>query len=133
VLEDGSRANYWRQPQHPERNERTNVDAGYLITDHGLQGDAHTGTGRPISFFSAERVEEPASGVGISIQPGDFAENITARGLCSEKVKPGTRLLVGKAVVEVMQIGKQDKKESIFCGVVKSGRVKVGDNVFPVN
>lgn len=61
--------------------KKTNVGAGYLIADHGLQGDAHAGTDRQVSLFPAERAEELAAGLGIVVQPGDFAENITVRGI----------------------------------------------------
>ncbi|MCL6447046.1 MAG: MOSC domain-containing protein [Armatimonadetes bacterium] len=123
--------------------KKTNVGAGYLIADHGLQGDAHAGTDRQVSLFPAERAEELAAGLGLVVQPGDFAENITVRGLNLKKVEPGARLLVGEAIVEVTRIGKQDgefhtfsfhglaplRTEGIFCRVVKSGRVKEGDRV----
>jgi len=123
--------------------KKTNVGSGYLIANHGLQGDAHAGTGRQVSIFSAERAEELAAGLDLEVQPGDFAENITVRGINLKKVKVGTRFLVGEAIVEVTQIGKKDdgdhtfsfhgltplKTEGIYCRVVKSGRVKEGNRI----
>ncbi len=82
-----------------------------------------------------------AGTLGIPFQPGDFAENITVQGINLEGIKVGVRFLVGEAIVEVTQIGKPDdepsvssfpkptplKTEGIYCRVVKSGWVKIGD------
>ena len=121
--------------------KKTNVGSGYLIANCGLQGDVHAGTSRQVSVFMAERAEELTGASGLPFQPGDFAENITVQGINLEEVGVGARLLVGEAIVEVTQIGKQEdepsnlffpgsaslKTEGIYCQVAKSGWVKTGD------
>jgi molybdenum cofactor synthesis domain-containing protein len=76
------------------------------------------------------------------IRPGEFAENITTKGLSLSSVGVLDHLLVGEAELVVSQIGKECHGEScaifrevgkcvmpkqgIFCKVVRSGRVHPG-------
>ena len=82
---------------------------------------------------------------------GDFAENITTRGIELWRLPVGTHLRVGKAVLlEVTQIGKTCHKgcaifqqvgdcvmprEGIFARVIEGGEVSPGDdvNVLPMD
>ncbi len=120
---------------------KINIGQGYLERDYGLIGDAHADTERPVSILALECIEEAVAGKGIVAGPGDFAENITVKGLDLEGVAIGTRLALGEADVEVTQIGKTvDASHTFnfhgmallvssgcFCRVVRSGWVKVGD------
>ncbi|MDH7479888.1 MAG: MOSC domain-containing protein [Syntrophomonadaceae bacterium] len=120
---------------------KKNVKEGYLKKDYGLPGDAHAGMEKQVSVLAMETIEEAASAKGITALPGDFAENITLRGVDLKGVKRGQRLRLGEAEVEVVQVGKEPDPshsfsfhgmallvtEGCFCRVTRSGPVKVGD------
>lgn len=122
---------------------KINVGKGYLAKDYGLVGDAHAGSDRPVSILPVELIEQVASEKGMVAGPGDFAENITVKGVDMKGIRPGSRLLIGEAEVEVIQIGKEIDashtfsfhglallvSEGCFCQVIRSGRVQVGDPV----
>jgi MOSC domain-containing protein YiiM len=81
----------------------------------------------------------------LELNCGDFAENITTRGIDLLSLPIGTSLNVGKEVVlEMTQIGKECHadcairqqigdcimpREGIFAKVIRGGRVKAGDNI----
>jgi len=122
---------------------KKNMEKGYLLKDYGLVGDAHAGSKRQVSLLTAEQIEEMAQKHHIDIKPGDFAENITVQGINPADIKPGIRLQLGESEAEVIEIGKHGAEshtfsfhgmallvdEGIFCRVVTSGRVKLGDEV----
>lgn len=122
---------------------KKNMDKGYLKENFGLEGDAHAGNWhRQVSLLSVESIKN--SGLK-NISYGDFGENLTTRGLNLNKLKIGTKLLVGNdAVLEVSQIGKECvtpcaiyyktgkcimPKEGIFAKVLNGGNVWVGDKI----
>ncbi len=123
---------------------KINVGKGYLEKDYGLVGDAHAGTERQVSILPLELIEDVARSHGFEAGPGDFAENITVRGIDFSEIKPGSRLAVGEAELEVVQIGKEiDASHTFsfhgmallvsngcFCRVVRSGWVRVGDAAY---
>lgn len=114
------------------------VEEAEVRENHGIPGDAHAGPWhRQISLLADEDIEV-MRGKGIVLQYGDFAENITTRGidLCSLPV--GTRLVLGDVVTEVTQIGKECHsrcaifdavgecvmpKKGIFVRVLQGGRL----------
>jgi len=112
---------------------KVNIGSVYLEVDYGLRGDAHAGTERQVSLFMVEKAKALARKLNVPVNPGDLAENITVEGINLEGAKPGTRLLIGEAVVEIIRIGKKidnlETQEGIYCRVIKSGKVKVGDIV----
>lgn len=122
---------------------KINIGEGYLQRGYGLIGDAHAGTQRPVSIISLECIEQAIAGKEIVAVPGDFAENITVKGLKFDGIAPGVRLALGEAEVAVVQIGKViDASHSFsfhgmallvsngcFCRVDQSGWVRVGDRV----
>ena len=109
-----------------------------LKVDHGIVGDAHAGDWhRQISLLADEDVET-MRGNGIELNPGDFAENITTRGIDLCQLPVGTRLFIGETEVEVTQIGKECHqgcaifqavgdcvmpRKGIFAKVIKEGRI----------
>ena len=100
------------------------VDAAELKPDHGIVGDAHAGNWhRQISLLAEEDVDT-MRGKGIELSPGDFAENITTRGIPLSTLPVGTRLYLGSAVLEVTQIGKECHNG---CAIFQT----VGDCVMP--
>ncbi len=120
------------------------IDGGRLVEDHGVEGDAHAGTGRQVSLLcrvSAEKVHAE----GMEIGPGDFAENLLVDGLGPENFEVGTRFTIGEgggALLEVTQIGKKCHedcvirrlagdcvmpREGVFARVLRGGDVGAGD------
>jgi len=122
---------------------KTNIGSGLLVKGFGLEGDAHGGDWhRQVSLLATESIAKMQA-AGLDVGPGDFAENLTTRGidLCSLPI--GTRLLVGgQALLEISQIGKichercaiyyqagdcVMPREGIFAVVLEGGPVRVGD------
>lgn len=124
---------------------KTNVGQGRLIADFGLEGDAHGGTWhRQVSLLAMESIEKMRQ-MGLDVGPGDFAENLTTKGIELTSLPIGTRLRIGgQALGEVTQIGKECHtrcaiyyqagdcvmpREGIFIRILRGGEVKVGDPI----
>lgn len=123
---------------------KTPVGMIQLLIDHGVSGDAHAGQWhRQVSLLAAESIAKMQA-LGLDVKSGDFAENITTRGIELPGLAVGTLLAVGEAVLEVSQIGKECHarcsiyhqagdcvmpKEGIFAKVVQGGRVSDGDAI----
>lgn len=116
------------------------------ITDMGVENDAHAGDWhRQVSLLGKESIEKFESVLGRRIEFGEFAENITTEGITLYKTKPGDRLFIGDVELEITQIGKKCHgegcqifsqvgkcvmpKEGIFAKVIKTGKIKPGDEV----
>lgn len=115
-----------------------------LVNDYGVADDAHAGDWhRQVSFLAEESIQV-AREHGLEVGYGDFAENITTKGINVKGMPLGTLLEVGSATVEVSQIGKICHtrcaiyylagdcifpREGIFGWVVKPGFVRAGDTV----
>jgi MOSC domain-containing protein YiiM len=83
------------------------VDRALLRQGHGFVGDAHAGHWhRQVSLLADEDIAT-LRGKGIEIGFGDFAENITTRGIDLGSLPIGSRLHLGPALLEVTQIGKE--------------------------
>jgi len=107
-----------------------------VVPGKGIEGDAHAGLieNRQISLLAIEEIEIassqlvkngcPVVGGLTSLAPGDFAENITTRGVALHLLPIGTRLEIGEAVLEVSKIGKE-------CHTSCEIRRLVGDCVMP--
>lgn len=120
------------------------VTKGLLVEEHGLQGDGHSGSKRQVSLLAKESIETMRL-KGLDVGPGDFAENITTRGMTLHELPGGTHLAVsGEAEREVTAIGKTchercaifmqagdcvRPKHGVFVRVVTAGVVKPGDTV----
>lgn len=114
--------------------------------NYGVAGDAHADSGwhRQVSLLADESIDK-MRGKGMDLVCGDFAENITTKGIELNTLPLGTVFYVGKDVVlELTQIGKECHasceirtligdcimpKEGIFTKVIKGGKVKAGDNI----
>lgn len=124
---------------------KKNVGQAELKEGHGLVGDAHAGPWhRQVSLLAEESINK-AREAGLDVGPGDFAENLTTKGIDLVHLPVGTRLLVGNdALLEVTQIGKVCHtrcaiyrlvgdcimpREGIFARVICGGSVKVGDTI----
>ena len=100
------------------------VDRATLRAGHGIEGDAHAGDWhRQVSLLAEEDIQG-MRGRGIEIGFGDFAENITTRGIELWSLPVGTRLAVGAALLVVTQIGKECHHG---CAISRT----VGDCVMP--
>ncbi|MCK4507979.1 MAG: MOSC domain-containing protein, partial [Desulfuromonadales bacterium] len=111
----------------------------------GLVGDAHGGDWhRQVSLLAIESIDKMRA-AGLDVGPGDFAENLTTRGIELYSLPIGTRFRVGaRVLLEMTQIGKEchDRcaiyhqagdcvmpKEGVFAIVLEGGPVKTGDAV----
>jgi MOSC domain-containing protein YiiM len=125
--------------------QKTSIEEAILVEGMGMEGDGHFGFGhRQISLLSAEEAEKMKQRVP-DIKPGAFAENLLIKNFDLTSLKIGDRLHVGETLLEVTQIGKEchDRcaiyeaagdcimpRLGIFCGVIKGGRIKIGDIVY---
>lgn len=117
---------------------KTPVPSLTLLADLGVEGDAHCGPGlRQVSLLAVEDIESLHAG-GFQASPGDFAENITTRGIDLTSLALGTRIHIGTAVLEITQLGKkchegcQIRKRTGDCVMPRRGvfaRVIVGGRV----
>lgn len=121
------------------------VKAAYLEADWGIKEDAHSGAWhRQVSLLSLSSVEKMRK-MGVEVDFGAFAENLTVDGIQVALLPLGTHLKVGEAVLEVTQIGKECHNkgcaikqqvgtcvmpvEGIFGRVLTPGWVRTGDIV----
>ena len=124
---------------------KTRGESGTLVFDRGFEGDAHAGDWhRQVSLLAQESIDSMVE-KGLSVGPGDFAENITTEGLDLLALPVGSVLRVGDEVVlEISQIGKVCHtkcaiyyqagdcvmpREGLFAVVREPGEVNVGDRI----
>ena len=124
--------------------QKTPVHEAELREEHGIVGDAHAGDWhRQVSLLAEESIEKMRR-LGLDVDPGAFAENITTRGIELLTLPVGARLAVGETLLEITQIGKECHsrcaiyyqigdcvmpKEGIFARVLRSGVVRPGDPI----
>lgn len=121
-----------------------------VIGLEGISGDAHAGPWhRQVSLLSQETIDRFAQQAGRQIGPGEFAENLTVRGLDTSLVAPLDRFRFGAGAareggveLEVTQIGKECHgdgctvfrqvgkcvmpAEGIFARVLRGGPIESG-------
>jgi MOSC domain-containing protein YiiM len=123
---------------------KQNIHEAELRPDWGIVGDAHAADWhRQVSLLAWESIEKMRA-LGLKVNVGSFAENITTCGLTLIELPVGTHLQMGETLVEVTQIGKvcHDRcaiyiqagdcvmpREGIFVKVHRGGKVKVGDRI----
>lgn len=124
-----------------------------LREEWGMEGDAHAGPGiRQLSLLASESVRKQEKLLAsrprrplLSLQPGDFGENLVTAGIDLPRLPIGTVLRIGgTAVLEVTRIGKECHsaceirklsgdcimpREGIFTRVVAAGWVAAGDPI----
>ena len=115
-----------------------------IVGDTGIAGDAHAGPWhRQVSMLAQESIERFGAQADRSFAPGDFAENLTTRGLDLSQVAILDRFQIGDVALEITQIGKECHgdgcaifqevgrcvmpKEGIFCRVLHGGTIRPGD------
>jgi MOSC domain-containing protein YiiM len=121
----------------------------------GLEGDwqtdreHHGGPDRAVSLYSLEVIEKLRA-EGHPISPGSTGENLTVSGMDWTAIKPGDRLAVGAAELQVMSYAApcnninasfSDARSvrisqkvhpgwsRLYARVLKVGEVRVGDSV----
>ncbi len=114
------------------------------FTAAGIAEDAHAGSGhRQVSLLAQESIDRFSATSDRGFLPGEFAENITTRGVDLTKINLLDRFRIGEAELEVTQIGKKCHgdgcaifkevgkcvmpKEGIFCRVLQGGTARAGD------
>lgn len=116
-----------------------------LVGSEGLVGDAHSGPWhRMVSLLAQESIQKMRA-AGLDVGAGDFAENLTTRGIDLLSLPVGTRMRVGeKVVLELTQHGKECHsrcaiyyqagdcvmpREGVFAEVIQGGEIAVGDAI----
>lgn len=126
------------------------VTEGVFKEEYGMVDDAHADyqTHRQVSLLALESIDK-MQGMGIDLKPGDFAENITTKGIDLVSIPIGTKISIGdKAVLEMTQLGKECHtacairkqvgkcimpEEGIFGRVLQGGIIKPGDTIITDN
>lgn len=123
---------------------KTPVDR-ILVGPQGLTEDAHAGEWHRMVSLLAEESIAKMQAAGLDVKAGDFAENLTTRGVDLLALPLGTRLQVGDQVVlELTQHGKECHnrcaiyyqagdcvmpREGVFATVIQQGEIHPGDPV----
>jgi len=126
--------------------KKETIAEGILREDYGLVGDAHADccTNRQVSLLAIESIDKMRK-LGLDVNPGDFAENLTTEGIELVALPVGTRLSIGEDIIlEITQIGKECHsgcaifrqvgkcimlREGVFAKVIRGGSVRAGDPV----
>lgn len=124
--------------------EKHEIQEANLVKDWGIEGDAHGGKWhRQVSLLSFEKIEDFRA-KGAEVDFGAFGENLIVEGYDLRALPVGSRFQIGDAVLELTQIGKECHshcqiykrmgdcimpREGVFTEVVKSGHIKVGDEI----
>jgi MOSC domain-containing protein YiiM len=123
---------------------KTPVEQCELIPNHGIKDDAHAADWhRQVSLLAVESIQTIID-KGLDVKPGDFAENITTKGIVLHTLPVGTRIKMGDVETEVTQIGKECHhgceirkltgdcvmpREGIFVKILNQGTVKTGTEI----
>jgi molybdopterin adenylyltransferase len=116
------------------------------LNELGVANDAHSGKWhRQVSLLADESFDRFTHAAGRKVNYGEFAENITTKGIELVNTHPLDKLIIGDVELEITQIGKECHgsscaifkevgncvmpKEGIFARVLKNGNVKAGDEV----
>ena len=120
------------------------VESVELRENHGIVGDGHAGDWhRQVSLLARESIDKMRA-LGLDVNAGDFAENITTTGIDLVSLPIGSHLQIGPTLLEVTQIGKECHtrcaifyqagdcvmpKEGIFAKVINGGIIRPGDEI----
>jgi molybdopterin adenylyltransferase len=128
------------------RTRKQQISEGLLVENWGLEGDAHAGRWhRQVSLLGDESYEKARDLWRLDVSHGDFAENLTTRGIDLKSLPVGARLRIGgEAILEITQIGKKCHsgceimqltgkcvfpEEGVFGRVLRAGFVRAGDPI----
>lgn len=115
------------------------VAEGKALVEKGLEGCAHARPGvRQLLLVEGEVLE------ALDLAPGSIMENVTTRGIELAGLRPGQRLRVGEALVEItlpcapcerMEAIRPGLKETLrgrrgmLCRVIEAGSIRAGDAI----
>ena len=124
--------------------QKQKVSSAVLVPDWGIEGDAHAGKWhRQVSLLAFEKIEEFRQ-KGAEVDFGAFGENLVVEGFDLKDLPVGIRFRVGKALLELTQIGKACHshceiyklmgdcimpREGVFAEVLEGGEVRPGDEI----
>jgi molybdenum cofactor synthesis domain-containing protein len=129
-----------------EKGTVKNPVAGVNVNPQGITDDAHAGDWhRQVSLLSEESILAFGQEADRVFNYGDFAENITTRGLDLSRVAVLDRFIIGTVELEITQLGKHCHgdgcaifrevgkcvmpKAGIFCRVLKGGSMQASDTI----
>lgn len=112
----------------------------WVEANWGIQGDAHarSNSSRQVLLMDRETLE------ALGLWPGAVRENITLQGLPFHQLRPGDRLQIGEALLEITQpcapCGRMDEirpglqealhgRRGMLARVLQSGWIRCGDPV----
>ena len=119
------------------------VNEGNFIKGFGMEGDGHAGDWhRQVCIFDVSSMDFMSVEERSACEE-TYSENITTEGMKLHTLPVGTSLQIGETILEITQIGKDFvkdpslhtpreiimHKEGVFCIVIKSGKVNIGDGV----
>jgi MOSC domain-containing protein YiiM len=116
------------------------VDQAVALVDRGFEGCLHArqGSKRQLLVVDSETLAE------FSLTPGIMRENITTTGLNPGELRPGLRVAIGTAVLEVtipcepcsrmdeIRMGLQETlkdRRGVLCRVIQGGKISRGDAI----
>lgn len=124
--------------------KKSAVNTAMMSPALGIQGDAHAGDWhRQVSLLAQESIDKMRA-LGLDVDSGDFAENVTTSGIDVPSLRVGDRVMLGDVQLEVTQIGKECHsrcaiyrqagdcvmpREGVFARVLTGGEVRAGVHV----
>lgn len=116
------------------------VDQARALVDEGFEGCLHArhGSKRQLLVVDSETLAE------FNLTPGIMRENITTAGLNLGELRPGLRVVIGTAVLEVtipcepcsrmdeIRMGLQEAlkdRRGVLCRVIQGGQISRGDAI----
>jgi MOSC domain-containing protein YiiM len=116
------------------------VDQAIAIADRGFEGCIHARQGgkRQLLLVDRETLDK------FDLVPGVLRENVTTEGLNVADLRPGQRLVIGTAVLQVtipcepcfrmdeIRTGLQEalkNRRGALCRVIEGGRISRGDAI----
>ncbi len=117
-----------------------------VLDAQGVVDDAHRGDWhRQVSLLAVESIDRFSQAKERPFAYGDFAENITTRGVDLLRTTPLDRFTIGAVELEVTQLGKKCHgggcaifrevgqcvmpTDGIFCRVLEGGTLRAGDTI----
>jgi molybdenum cofactor synthesis domain-containing protein len=117
-----------------------------ILNQEGIEGDIHAGSWhRQVSLLGLESITKFEKKLGREIRPGEFAENITTRGMDVAGITPLSIIANANIRLQVTQIGKKCHgkncaifretgdcimpAEGVFARVLKGGTLRAGDTL----
>lgn len=124
--------------------EKHIVERGNLISNFGLENDAHGGNWhRQISLLEVEQINS-FNEKGGNVDFGAFGENLIIQGINLKTLSIGAKLKIGNAILEITQKGKECHhhckiyhrvgdcimpREGVFAKVLVGGEIKPLDSI----